>query len=101
MMIWMLLSSKDISTSHRNTVNYPSDVRFVTSLMKFQCRPCGIFEGLEISQYVEVIAPTTFAKSASLGDIIKKVVLSNFTGMIRSVLVIFETGVINSWYYNK
>ena len=39
-----------------------------------------------------MIDPIIFAAAAGLGNIIKKLVSSNFMGMVRSVSVIFDTG---------
>ena len=50
MMIYMLLSKKDISLSHRKKFSAFSDVRLVTSFINFGCQPCGIFEGLSRHQ---------------------------------------------------
>ena len=59
-MMWMLIPKKEISISHRKQVKYPSYVRLETSLVNFECHPCGIFEGLEQPQEVEAIDTTTF-----------------------------------------
>ena len=45
---------------------------------------------------IESITTTTFAASAGLVDIIKKLVLSKFMGLVSSVSVIFYTEAINS-----
>ena len=92
-MMWILMSNKDLSISHRKKCYGPSYMRLMTSLMYFECHPCGIFESLAHPQVVEIIAPATFASCAGLGYRIKKLVSSNFMGMMRVVLIIFDTGV--------
>ena len=67
-------------------------MKLVTSLINFECQPCGIFEGLSYHQEDEVIDPITFAATAGLVNIINKLVSSNFMGMVSSVSVIFDTG---------
>ena len=67
-------------------------MKFVTSLITFECQPCGIFEGLPYHQEDEFIHPIIFVATVGLGDIIKKLVSSNFMGMVSSVSVIFNTG---------
>ena len=67
-------------------------MKLATSLMKFECQPCGIFEGLSYHQEYEAIYPTIFAATLGLGYRIKKLVSSNFMGMVISVLVIFDNG---------
>ena len=42
----MLMYKKYLGVSHRNKCYSPSDVRFVTYLVDFECHPCGIFEGI-------------------------------------------------------
>ena len=76
-------------------------MKLVTSLMDFECQPCGIFEGFSYHQDDESIDPFIFAATIGLGYIIKKLVSSNFMGMARSVLVIFDTGDTYSFYSNK
>ena len=67
-------------------------MKLVTSLINFECQPCGIFEGLSYNQEDEVVDPIIFAANVGLGNRIKKLVSSNFMGMVRSVSVIFYTG---------
>ena len=69
--------------------------------MNFECQPCGIFEGLSYHQEDEAIDPIIFAATIGLGDRIKKLVSSNFMGMMRSVSVIFDTGATYSCSSNK
>ena len=59
--------------------------------MYFECHPCVIFEGLSYHQEYEAIDPTIFAATTGLEDTIKKLVSSNFMGMVSSVSVIFNT----------
>ena len=54
--------------------------------------PCGVFEGLSYHQEDEVIDPVIFADTVGLVNIIKKLISSNFMGVVRSFSVIFETG---------
>ena len=51
-----------------------------------------VFEGLSYHQEDEVIDPIIFADTEGLGNRIKKLVSSNFMGMVSSVSVIFDTG---------
>ena len=67
-------------------------MRLATSLLNFECQLCGIFEGLSHNQEFETSSLTTFAVYSGLGEIIKKLVSSNFMGMIRSVSFIFDSG---------
>ena len=76
-------------------------MKLVTSLIDFECQPCGIFEGLSYHQEDKVVDPIIFAATAGLRNRIKKLVSSNFMGMVSSVSVIFYTGTTNSCYYNK
>ena len=67
-------------------------MKLVTSLMNFYCNPCGIFEILSYHQEDEAINPTIFAATIVFEERIKKLVSSNFMGMVRSVSVIFDSG---------
>ena len=78
----MLLAKNEFKVSHSKKVNAPSNMKLVTSLMNFEYQPCGIFEGLSYHQEDEVIDPTIFVDTAGLGYIIKKLVSSNFIGMM-------------------
>ena len=49
----------------------------------------------------EFIDPIIFAATVGLGNRIKKLVYSNFVGMVSSVLVIFDTGATYSCSSNK
>ena len=60
--------------------------------MNFECHPSGMFEGLSYNQEGESMSPTLFAATVGLGYRIKKLVSSNFVGMISSISVIFDTG---------
>ena len=75
MLNWMLWTNNDFKLSHRKQVNAPSNMKLVTSLMNFECQPCGIFEGLSYHQEYEVIDPIIFAATAGLGNKINKLVL--------------------------
>ena len=101
MLNWMLWTKKDLQIFHRKHVNVSPNMKLVTSLMNFECQPCGIFEGLSYHQEDEVIDPIIFAATVGLGNRIKKLVSSNFMGMVSSVSVIFDTGVNYSCSSNK
>ena len=92
MLNWMIWTNNVFKVSHRKQFNAPSNIKLVTSLMNFECQPCGIFEGLSYHQEDEVIDPIIFAATVGLGNIMNKLVLSNFMGMMRSVSFIFVTG---------
>ena len=49
----------------------------------------------------EVIDPIIFAATAGLGNIIKKLIFSNFMGTAISVSVTFDTEATYSCYSNK
>ena len=70
-MIWF---NNDIKLSHRKQVNYPSNMKLVTSLMNFECQLCGIFEGFSYHKEDKSIDTTIFAATVEIGDIIKKLV---------------------------
>ena len=97
----MLWAKNYFKVSHRKQDNYPSNMKLVTSLINFECQPCEIFEVLSHHQEDEVIDPIIFAATIGLGEIIKKLISSNFMGMVRSVSVIFETGATYSCSSNK
>ena len=97
----MLWKKIDLKASHRKKVNAPSNMKLAISLMDLECHPCGIFEGLSYYQEDEAIDPTIFAAIVGLRDRINKFVSSNSMGMVRSVLVIFDTGATYSCSYNK
>ena len=88
----MLWTKNDFRFSQRKQVNGPSNIKLVTSLMNFECQSCDIFEDLSYHQEDEFIDPIIFAAILGLGDRIKKLVSSNFMGMVSSVSVIFDTG---------
>ena len=46
MLNWMLWTKNDLNIFHRKQVNAPPNMKLATSLMNFECQPCGIFEGL-------------------------------------------------------
>ena len=92
MLNWMLWTKKDLQIFHRKHVNVLPSMKLVTSLNNFKCQPCGIFEVLSYHHEDEVIDPITFAATTGLGNRIKKLVSSNFMGMVSSVSVIFDTG---------
>ena len=60
-----------------------------------------IFEGLSYHQEDEAIDPIIFAATVGLENIIKKLIYSNFMGMVISVSVIFDTGDAYSCSSNK
>ena len=83
MLNWMLCTNNYFKVSHRKQVKAPSNTKLVTSLMKFECQTCGIFEGLLYHQD-EAIDTIIFVDNAGLGDIINKLVSSNFMGVVSS-----------------
>ena len=91
MLNWMLWTNNDLKISHRKQVNAPSNMKLATFLMNFYCQICEIFEGLSYHQEDEAIYPTIFSDNVGLGNRIKKVVYSNFMGMVSSVSFIFDT----------
>ena len=88
-MVW---SKNDLTVYHRKQVNSPPNMKLATSLMNFECHPCGIFESFSYHQKHEAIDTTIFAATVGLGDRIKKLVSSDFMGMLIAVSVIFFTG---------
>ena len=92
MLNWMIWTKNDLKVPHRKQVNSSPNMKLVTSFMNFECKPCGIFEGLSYHQEDEVVDPIIFAANVGLGYIIKKLVSSNFMGMVISFSVIFDTG---------
>ena len=49
MLNWILCTNNDFKVYHRKKFNAPSNMKLVTSLMNFECQPCGIFEYLSCS----------------------------------------------------
>ena len=92
MLNFMLCTKNGFKESHRKQVNAPSNIKLVISLMNFKCQPCGIFEGFSYHQEDEVIDHIIFAATVWLGNRIKKLVSSNFMGVVISVSVIVDTG---------
>ena len=72
-MIWMIWNNNYIKVSHRKEVNATSNMKLATSLMNFECHPCGIFEGFSYHKEDKAIDPTIFAATVGLGDKIKKI----------------------------
>ena len=66
MLNWILCTNNDLKIFHRKQVNDSPNMKLVTSLMYFECLPCGIFEGLSHHQEYETIATTNFAVSVGL-----------------------------------
>ena len=97
----MICTKNDFKLSHGKQFNAPSNIKLLTSLTNFECQICGIFGGLSYHQEDEVIDYIIFAATVGLGDIIKKLVSSNFMVMVRSVSVIFDTGDTYSSSSNK
>ena len=97
----MIRTKNNLKIFHRKQVNDTSNMKLVTSLMNFECQPCGIFEGLSYHKEDEVIDPNIFAATVGLENRIKKLVSSNLMGMVRSFSVIFYTGTTYSCYFNK
>ena len=46
MLNWVLWTKNDLNIFHRKQVNTPPNMKLMTSLMNFECQPCGIFEVL-------------------------------------------------------
>ena len=92
MLNWMLWTKNDLQIFHRKHVNVSPNMKLVTSLINFECQTYGIFEGLSYHNEYEVSDTIIFTATAGLGNRIKKLVSSNFMGMVRSVSVIFDTG---------
>ena len=67
----MLWTKNDLNIFQRKQVNAPSNMKLVTSLMNFECQPCGIFEGLSYHQEDEVNDTIIFAATEGLVDRIK------------------------------
>ena len=88
MLNWMLWTKNDLKIFQSKQVNTPPKIKLVTSFMNFECQPCGIFEGLSYHKEDEVIDPIIFAATVGLGSRIKKLVSSNFMGMVSLVSVI-------------
>ena len=101
MLNWMLWTKNYLQIFHRKHVNVSPNMKLVTSLINFECQPCGIFEGLSYHQENEVVDPIIFAATVGLGNRIKKLVSSNFMGMVSSVSVIFDIGATYSCSSNK
>ena len=76
-------------------------MKMVTSLIYFECQPCGIFKGLSYHQEDELIDPIIFAATVGLENRINKLFSSNLMGMVSSVLVLFDTGATHSCSPNK
>ena len=92
MLNWMLWTKDDLKIFHRKHVHVSPDMKLVTSLIHFECQPCGIFGGLSYHHEDEVIDPIILAATTGLGNRIKNLISSNFMGMVSSVSVIFDTG---------
>ena len=73
----------------------------MTYLIDFECQPCCIFEGFSYHQEYGIIDPIIFAATVGLGYRLKKLVSSNFMGIMSSVSVIFDTGATYSCSSNK
>ena len=97
----MLWTKNDLHIFHRKHVNVSPNKELVISMINFECQPCGIFEGLSYHHEDEVIDSIIFAATSGLGEIIKKLVSSNFMGMVSSNSVIFDTGATYSCSSNK
>ena len=68
MLSWIISSNNYLKVSHRKTVYVTSDIKLVTYLINFECRPCGIFEGFSCYQEDEAIAPTNITDTVGLED---------------------------------
>ena len=101
MLNWMLWTKNDLKIFHRKQVNVSPNMKLVKYLMNFECQPCGIFEGLSYHHEDKVIDPTIFTATVGLGYRIKKLISSNFMGMVSSFSVIFDTVATYSCSSNK
>ena len=100
MLNWMPWTN-NFKVSQIKQVNSTSNMKLVTSLMNFECQPSGIFEGLSYHQEDGVIDHIIFSAIVGLGYRIKKLVSSNFMGIMRSVLFIFDTVATYSCSYSE
>ena len=57
-------------------------MKLATSLMNFECQPCGIFEVLPYHQEDESIYPNIFAATVGLGGQNKEVSLVKLHGYV-------------------
>ena len=55
-------------------------MKLVTSLMNFECHPCGIFNGFSYHQEDEAIDPTIFAANVGVARHNKEVILLKLHG---------------------
>ena len=101
MLNWMLWTNNDLKIFHRKQVNVSPNMKLVTFLINFECQSWWIFEGLSYHQEDEVIDPIIFAATLGLDKRIKKLISSNFMGMLSSVSLIFDTGANYSCSFNK
>ena len=74
MLSWMLWTNNDLKIFRRKQVNASPNMKLVTSLMNFECQPCGIFEGFSYHHEDEVIDPIIFVATVGLGNRINKLV---------------------------
>ena len=81
----MLWTNNDLQIFHRKHVNISPNMKLLTSLINSEYQPFGIFESFSYHHEDEVICPIIFAATAGLGNIINKLVSSNFMGMVSSV----------------
>ena len=64
----MLWTKNDLNIFNSNQVNSSQNVKLVTSMMNFECHPCGIFEGLSYHQEDEVNDTIIFEATEGLVD---------------------------------
>ena len=74
MLNWVLWTKNDLQIFHRKHVNVSSNMKLVTSLINFECQPCGTFEVFSYYHEDEFIDPIIFEATAGLGNRIKKLV---------------------------
>ena len=78
MLNWMLWTRNELQIFHRKHVKVSPNMKLMTSLINFECQPCGIFEGLSYHKEDEAIDPIIFAATVGLGNRIKKLISSNY-----------------------
>ena len=71
MLNWILWTNNDLKVPHSKKVSAFPNMKLVTSLMNFECQPCGIFEGFSYHQEDKAIDPIIFAATVGLGYRIK------------------------------
>ena len=97
----MLWTKNDLKVSHGKQVNTLSNMKLSTSFINFGCQSCEVFVVLSYHQEDEAIYPSIFSGTVGLGNIIRKLLSSNFMVMLSLVSVIFDIGDNYSCSSNK